>query len=114
MAATKEQMNVQVTPAVKEGAKLCATARRTSLNAYVESAIQEKIAKDRKALRLDEMGKDLKKVAEKYLPGKVATQAEMLAMAQRVAAEDTDEGFTVEHHAKPSSALKGQSKSRRR
>ena len=113
MATTKEQMNVQVAPGVKEEAKLCATARQTSLNAYVEDAIREKIAKDRKALRLDEMGRDLKKVAEKYLPGRVATRAEMLAMAQRVAAEDRNEGFAVERHTKPSSALKGRTKSRR-
>ena len=96
--AAKEQMNVQVPPEIKDEAKLCAAARQTSLNAYVESAIREKIARDRKNLQINEMRKDLKKVAQKYLPGKVASQAEMLAMARRVAAEDTDEGFTVERH----------------
>jgi len=56
------------------------------------------------------MNKALKKVAKQYLPGKVATQAQMLAMAQRVAAEDTEEGFTVEHYTVPPTAPKKRTK----
>jgi uncharacterized protein (DUF1778 family) len=98
MATTKEQMNVQVTTAAKQLAKTCATAHQKSLNAWVETAILEKAARDRKTFQLDAMNKALKRVAKQYLPGKVATHAQMLAMAQRVAAEDTEEGFTLEHH----------------
>jgi len=106
MATTKEQMNVQLTAATKELAKTCAAAHRKSLNAWVEIAIREQAAKDEKTFRLDEMNKALQNVAKKYLPGKVATHAEMLAMAHRVAAEDTEEGFTVEHHTESSPAPK--------
>jgi len=98
MATTKEQMNVQVATDAKQLAKTCATAHQKSLNVWVESAIREKAARDRKTFNLDAMNKALKKVARQYLPGKVATEEQMLAMAQRVAAEDTEEGFTVEHH----------------
>ncbi len=98
MATTKEQMNVQVTTAAKQLAKTCATAHQKSLNVWVEIAIREKAARDRKTFNLDAMNNALKKVARQYLPGKVATHAQMLAMAQRVAAEDTEEGFTVEHY----------------
>lgn len=98
MATTKEQMNVQVTAATKQLAKTCATAHQKSLNGWIEIAIREQAARDRKTFNLDAMNKALKKVARQYLPGKVATQAQMLAMAQRVAAEDTGEGFTVERH----------------
>ena len=95
MAAVKEQMNVQVTVAAKLLAKTCATAHRKSLNAWIEIAIQEQAARDREAFNLDAMNKALKKVAARYLPGTVATDAQMLAMAQRVAAEDIGEGFAV-------------------
>jgi len=98
MATTKQQLNVQVTAAAKQMAKTCATAHQKSLNAWIEIAIREQAAKDRKRFNLDAMNKALKKVARQYLPGKVATEEQMLAMAQRVAAEDTEEGFTVEHH----------------
>lgn len=98
MATTKEQMNVQVATEAKQLAKTCATVHQQSLNVWVESAIREKAARDRKTFNLDAMNRALKKVA-KYLPGKVATHAQMLAMARRVAEEDTGEGFTVEHHA---------------
>ncbi len=102
MAATKEQMNVQVTAAAKQLAKTCATAHQKSLNVWIEIAIREQAARDSKTFNLDAMNKALKKVAKQYLPGKVATEAQMLAMAQRVAAEDTVEGFAVERHAEPS------------
>jgi hypothetical protein len=82
-----------------------------SFNSWVENAIQAQVEKDRKKLPVDEVTKDLKRVAEKYLPGKVATHAEMLAMARRVAAEDTEEGFTVEHYTKPSSTARKRTKS---
>ena len=45
MATTKEQMNVQVTTAVKQLARTCATVRQKSLNVWVESAIMEKAAR---------------------------------------------------------------------
>ena len=106
MAIMKEQMNVQVTSAAKQLAKTCATAHQKSLNVWIENAIQEKAARDRKTFNLDAMNKALKKVAKQYLPGKVATQAQMLAMAQRVAAEDIEEGFTVEHYTVPPTAPK--------
>jgi hypothetical protein len=96
MAGAKEQLNVQVSAAIKQRAKTCATARQTSLNAWVEEAIREKAARDAKSLKLDAMNKALNKVAKRYLPGIVVTPAQMLAMAQRVAAEDTTEGFAVE------------------
>lgn len=104
MAATKEQMNVQIPSDLKDLARMCAAAQHKSLNLWIENAIQEQVAKDRKSLNIDEMHKDLKKIAAKYLPGKVATKAQMLAMTRRVAAEDTSEGFTVEHYRKPTSA----------
>jgi hypothetical protein len=104
MPATKEQMNVQIPATLKDLAKVCAAAQQKSLNSWIEVAIQEQVARDRKTLNLDAMNKDLKKFAAKYLPGKVATKAQMLAMARRVAAEDTSEGFTVEHYKKPTAA----------
>ena len=113
MATTKEQMNVQVTAAAKQLAKTCATAHQKSLNAWIEIAILEQAAKDERTFNLDAMNKALKKVARQYLPGKVATQAQMLAMAQRVAAEDTEEGFTVEHHTESPPAPRRGTKSAR-
>lgn len=113
MATTKEQMNVQVTAAAKQLAKTCATAHQKSLNAWIEIAIREQAAKDRKTFNLDAMNRALKKVAKQYLPGKVATQAQMLAMAQRVAAEDTEEGFTVELHTESPTAPRRGTKSAR-
>ena len=113
MAATRAQMNVQVTTAAKQLAKTCATAHQKSLNGWVEIAILEKAARDRKTFNLDAMNKALKRVAKQYLPGKVATHAQMLAMAQRVAEEDTEEGFTVEHHAGPPPASKRATKATR-
>ena len=107
MATMKEQMNVQLTAATKQLAKTCASAHRKSLNAWVEIAILEQAAKDEKTFQLDKMNRALQSVAKKYLPGKVATHAEMLAMAHRVAAEDTEEGFTVEHLTQSSPAHKG-------
>ena len=102
---------MQITAALKELAKTCAAVSQMSFNSWVENAIQAQVEKDRKKLPVDEVTKDLKRVAEKYLPGKVATHAEMLAMARRVAAEDTEEGFTVEHYTKPSSTARKRTKS---
>lgn len=99
MPGTKEQMNVQIAAVTKRLAKTCATVRQTSLNDWVEMAIREQAARDNKRFKLDAMNKELAKVASRYLPGKVATPAEMLAMAQRVAIEDTEEGFEVSHVA---------------
>ena len=106
MSTTKEQMNVQVTAAAKQLARTCATAHQKSLNAWIEIAIREQAARDGKTFNLAAMNKALKRVAGKYMPGKVATEAQMLAMAQRVAAEDTEEGFTVERRTEPSPAPK--------
>jgi len=113
MANTKEQMNVQITPAAKSLAKTCATAHQKSLNVWIEIAIREQAARDKKTFNLDAMNKALKKVARQYLPGKAATQAQMLEMAQRVAAEDTEEGFTVEHYTESLPAPKRGAKSTR-
>ena len=106
MATAKAQMNVQVAPALRNLARTCALARRQSLNAWVERAIEEKAARDRKTFDLDGMSKALKGIAKQYLAGKVATEAEMLAMAQRVAAEDTEDGLPVEYYTVPQSAPK--------
>ena len=113
MATTKEQMNVQVTTAAKQLAKACATAHQKSLNVWIEIAIREQAARDRKTFNLDALNKALKKVAIQYLPGKVATQAQMLAMAQRVSAEDTEEGFSVEHYAESRPVPRRRTKSTR-
>ncbi|MFN0300395.1 MAG: hypothetical protein ACKVQU_08575 [Burkholderiales bacterium] len=113
MATPKEQMNVQVTAAAKQLAKTCATAHQKSLNVWIEIAIREQAARDRKTFNLDAMNKALKKVARQYLPGKVATEAQMLAMAQRVAAEDSEEGFTVERHRESSPAPRRRTQSAR-
>ena len=102
MAATKEQMNVQIASTLKALAKTCAAAHQTSLNAWIANAIEEQIAKDKENFQLDEMNKALTKVAKKFLPGKVATHAQMLAMASRVAAQDTEEGFAVDQLAESS------------
>ena len=59
---------------------------------------------------VDAMSKALKKVAKQYLPGKVATETQMLAMAQRVAAEDTEDGFAVEHYTVPPPPKQGSSR----
>ena len=107
MATTREQLNVQVTAEARRLASTCAAAHQKSLNVWVEIAIQEKAARDRKTYKLDAMSKARKKVAKRYLPGKVATEAQMLAMAQRVAAEDTEDGFTVEHYTVPPPPKRG-------
>ena len=104
MPTTKEQMNVQVTMAAKQLAKTCATAHRKGLDAWIEIAIQEQAARDRETFNLDAINKALKKVAKQYLPGKAVTQAQMLAMAQRVAAEDTEEGFAVKRYSESAPA----------
>lgn len=98
MDTKKSQMNVQVTTEAKELARTCATAHQESLNAWVEEAIREKAAKDYEMFNLDQVNKALKRVAKKYMPGKVATATQMMAMARRVAAEDVDEGLVVEHY----------------
>jgi predicted HicB family RNase H-like nuclease len=41
MAATKEQMNVQIPSDLKDLAKMCAAAQHKSLNLWIENAIQE-------------------------------------------------------------------------
>ncbi|HVY04514.1 MAG TPA: hypothetical protein VHB46_00935 [Burkholderiales bacterium] len=109
MAATKEQMNVQISADLKELARTCAAAQEKSLNRWIENAIEEQIARDRKSLDVDALHKDLKKIATKYLPGKTATRTQMLAMARRVAAEDTSEGFKVERFPKPKVAARKKS-----
>ena len=106
MAIKKEQMNVQVTTTTKEMAKICAIADRKSLNMWVAAAIVEKAERDGRTYNLVAVKKALKEVVKKYLPGKVASHAQMLAMAQRVAEEDTEEGFTVERHTESPSAPK--------
>lgn len=113
MAATKEQLNVQVPSDIRELAKTCAAAHRTSLNAWVAQAIEAQITKDRVQYRLDEMHKALRRVVKTYLPGKVATQSEMLAMAARVAAEDTREGFEVQQLAERTPARGTRARRRR-
>jgi hypothetical protein len=106
MATKKEQMNVQITSTTKEMAKICAVADHKSLNMWVEAAIVEKADRDGMTYNLVAVKKALKKVVKRYLPGKVASHAQMLAMAQRVAEEDTEEGFTVEHHTESPSTPK--------
>jgi len=106
MAIKKEQMNVQVTTTTKEMAKICAIADQKSLNMWVAAAIVEKADRDGRTYNLVAVKKALKEVVKKYLPGKVASHAQMLAMAQRVAEEDTEEGFTVERHTESPSAPK--------
>jgi uncharacterized protein (DUF1778 family) len=98
MDTKKSQMNVQVTTEAKELARTCATAHQESLNAWVEEAIREKAAKDYEMFNLEQVNKALKRVVKKYMPGKVATATQLMAMARRVAAEDVDEGLVVEQY----------------
>ena len=103
MATTKEQMNVQIATEIKQLAKTCATASHTNLNAWVEKAIRAQVARDSKKFNIHAHRAKVTKLvdtarataAEQYLPGKVATREQMLAMARLIAAEDTTEGFTV-------------------
>lgn len=98
MGSTREQLNVQVTAKARQLAKTCAAAHQKSLNVWVEIAILEKAERDGKTFNLDAMNKALKRIARQYLPGKVASHAQMLKMAQRVAEEDTEEGITVDRY----------------
>lgn len=109
----REQMNVQVTSEAKQMAKTCATAHQESLNAWVEDAIREKAVKDYEMFNIDGMKKALRKVAKEYLPGKVITEEQMLAMAQLVAAEDAVDGFAVEHYTEPPPGGKKRSRASR-
>ena len=105
MPTMKEQINVQVATEIKRQAESCATASRTPLNVWVEKAIRAQVAKElqgfqfkvhaprAKATKLADTSRAT--AAEQYLPGKVATREQMLAMARLIAAEDTTEGFTV-------------------
>lgn len=114
MATTKEQMNVQIPAELKDLAKFCAAAQKKSLNVWIENAIQEQVAREKKSLKLDEMHRDLKTIAAKYLPGKVASKDQMLAMARRIAVEDKGEGFKVEQYAKPKLTVAKRAKARAR
>jgi hypothetical protein len=102
----REQMNVQVSTEAKQMAKTCATAHQESLNTWVELAIRAKAAEDYEKFNLYEVNKALRKVAKKYLPGKVVTEDQMLALAQVIAADDTVDGFVVEHYTEPPPASK--------
>jgi uncharacterized protein (DUF1778 family) len=114
VATTKEQMNVQIPTELKDLAKFCAAAQKKSLNGWIQNAIQEQIAREKKSLKLDQMHRELKTIAVKYLPGKVASKEQMLAMARRIAVEDTGEGFTVEPYAKPKVTVAKRAKARAR
>jgi hypothetical protein len=108
MPSDKEQMNVEIDREAKQLAKTCAAVSNESLNVWVEEAIREKAARDYKEYPIDRMKKDLKRVAKKYLPGKAATEEQMMAMAKLVAEEDTEDGFSPVYYreARPSKAVK--------
>lgn len=111
MALAKEQINVRVPKALASRARRCAAVRKTSINDWVAQAIEAKAAQDYEALRIEQLEGKLSEVAQEYLPGRVVSVDEMLAMAQVFADEDLRDGLPTRH--KPSTKPAKSSSSRR-
>lgn len=92
MPASKEQMNVWISKETINKARRCASVQRTSLNQWVQKAIESQAHQDYQTYHIDELAKDLDKVARRHLSGRTATLEAMLEMAKAFAAEDTHDG----------------------
>jgi len=99
MALTKEQINVRVPKELASRARRCAAVRKTSVNDWVAQAIEAKAAQDYETLKIGELEGKLSEVAQEYLPGRVMSVDEMLAMAHTFAEEDTHDGLPTRHKA---------------
>lgn len=97
MVLAKEQINVRVPKELASRARRCAAVRKTSINDWVAQAIEAKAAQDYDALRIEQLEGKLNEVAQEYLPGRVVSVDEMLAMAQAFAEEDTRDGLPTRH-----------------
>jgi uncharacterized protein (DUF1778 family) len=102
MALAKEQINIRVPKELASRARRCAAVRKTSINDWVAQAIEAKAAQDYESLRIEQLEGKLSEVAQEYLPGRVVSVDEMLAMAQVFADEDARDGLPTRH--KPSTA----------
>lgn len=111
MALAKEQINVRVPKALASRARRCAAVRKTSINDWVAQAIEAKATQDYEALRIEQLEGKLSEVAQEYLPGRVVSVDEMLAMAQVFADEDSRDGLPTRH--KPSTTKPTRGSARR-
>lgn len=106
MPTLKEQMNVWISKESIDKARRCASVQRTSLNQWVQRAIEAQSRQDYVTYQIEELAKDLSKVARQRLPDQPASLEEMLAMAKVFASEDTEEDFETRHVQEESSRTK--------
>lgn len=97
MTLAKEQINIRVPRELASRARRCAAVRKTSINDWVAQAIAAKAAQDYEALKIEQLEGKLSEVAQEYLPGRVMSVEEMLAMAQVFADEDSRDGLPTRH-----------------
>lgn len=114
MALAKEQINIRVPKELASRARRCAAVRKTSINDWVAQAIEAKAAQDYEALRIEQLEGKLSEVAQEYLPGRVVSVDEMLAMAQVFADEDTRDGLPTRHKPSTTKPKRGSSARRAR
>lgn len=97
MPTVKEQMNVLISKETIDRARQCATVQHTSLNQWVQKALETQAEQDYETYQIEKMAKDLDKVARRYLPSQPVSPEKMLAMAKVFAKEDTEDGIQTRY-----------------
>lgn len=97
MPIAKEQMNVLISKETVDKARQCATVQHTSLNQWVQKALEAQAEQDYETYQIEKMAKDLSKIARRYLPSQPVSPEKMLAMAKVFAKEDTEDGLETRY-----------------
>lgn len=97
MPPAKEQMNVWISKETIDKARQCATVQHTSLNQWVQKALETQAEQDYETYQIEKMAKDLGKIARRYLPTQPVNPEKMLAMAKVFAKEDTEDGLETRY-----------------
>ena len=97
MPHAKEQMNVWIAKETIDKARQCATVQHTSLNQWVQRALEAQAEQDYEIYQIEKLAKDLGKIAQRYLPRQPVSPEKMLAMAKVFAREDTEDGLETRY-----------------
>lgn len=101
MATRRQQLNLRIPAPLGKKIQMLSSFHGKSVNEWAVAALEEAADEEFKEHPVEELNQALAEVAERYLPGRTLSMAEMLALAEPYAADDTGDGGETRHAPGP-------------
>jgi len=97
MATERQQFNLRLPGPLVSKIRVLSRFHHQSVNEWAVSVLQTLVEEEFRQHRLEELGQDLARVAQQYLPGRAVGADEMLELAELFAEEDVSDGVETRH-----------------